>query len=59
MNSEISEVVCDASYKLVIKRKSAVKVMNLKVMLEIRQLLPPFKTLKLLKLEKLLKLKNF
>ena len=42
MNSEIPEVVCDASYELVIKRSSAVQVMNLKVTLEIRQLRPPF-----------------
>ena len=41
MNSEIPEVVCDASCELVIKRPSAVQVMNLKVTLEIRQLRPP------------------
>ena len=42
MNSIIPEVVCDASYELVIKRSSAILVMNLKVTLEIRQLVPPF-----------------
>ena len=42
MNSEIPGVVLDASYELVIRRSSAVKVMNLKVTLEIRQLLAPF-----------------
>ena len=42
MSSEILEELCDVSYELVIKMVSAVEVMNLKVMLEIRQLLPPF-----------------
>ena len=42
MNSEIPEVVCDASYELVIKRSFAIKVINLKPTLEIKQLLPPF-----------------
>ena len=40
MNSEIPEVVCDASYELVIKRRSAVKY-ELESYVR-RQLLPPF-----------------
>ena len=42
MNSEIPEEVCDVSYELVIKMGSVILVMDLKITLENRQLLPPF-----------------